>query len=427
MTRDVVDVLFGFRRKLFFHLLIACVAASLPAGFAAFFIETERLEETLVDQAALEARAVADLLTEGQERSSIERKLQSLLEEHTETTRNYFVLAEMYDAAQTAIAEVSLPAYTFVEAHFDRSRHRFPDPGDTWYTKTNIDGVPYLQVMVALTKADGAPVGWFEGIYRLAPETLHAIRIDIAQIVGLVVGAVLLTAAVLYPLMSLLQGHLVAAARNLLRANIDTLKVLGNAIAKRDSDTNAHNYRVTLYAVRIAEAIGLDESAIRSLIKGAFLHDVGKIAIPDAILLKPGKLNEAEFSEMKTHVLHGLDIISASDWLRDAACVVGGHHEKVDGSGYPRGLGGTDIPLAARIFAVADVFDALTSERPYKRPLPVDKAMAILEDGRDRHFDGKVLDAFHSVMPDIHQQILQCGDRDIEALSDQMLGQYFQI
>jgi HD-GYP domain-containing protein (c-di-GMP phosphodiesterase class II) len=173
--------------------------------------------------------------------------------------------------------------------------------------------------------------------------------------------------------------------------------------------------------------MGLKESAIRSLIKGAFLHDVGKIAVPDSILLKPGKLDDAEFTEMKTHVAHGLDIISASAWLVDAAEVVGGHHEKVDGSGYPRGVGGQSVPLAARIFAVADVYDALTSQRPYKAPMPLDKAMAILEAGRDRHFDGRILDTFRDIMPRIHAEIAQGGDHHAESLADAILSQYFRI
>ncbi len=421
MTTQTVDVIIGFRRRLIGRLLVVGLLASVLAGIAAFFIETERLDETLVDQAALEARSLAGLLAGGEISGSAEGRLKQFLQEHAETSRDFFVLAEVYDAARTPVGEASLAEFSFVEHHFDRSRHKFPALGDTWYTKTIIDGVPFLQVMVPLAG------GWFEGIYRLSPETLQAIRTDVMQIIALVVGTVLMTAAVLYPLMASLQGHIVDAARGLLRANIDTLKVLGSAIAKRDSDTNAHNYRVTIYAVRIAEAMGLADGAIRSLIKGSFLHDVGKIAVPDAILLKPGKLDEGEYAEMKTHVLHGLDIIAASTWLTDAAQIVGGHHEKVDGSGYPQGLAGEAVPLAARIFAVADVFDALTSERPYKQPLSIERTMAILEEGRDRHFDGRVLDAFAGIAAPLHSDIARRSDGDVEAVAEALLGRYFRI
>ncbi len=419
----MIETLSGFRRRLVARLALVGALASLLAGLAAFFIQTERLEHTLVDQAALEARnlgAVAPL-TAGPTDT-----LRAFLASHAATNRDFFVLAEAYDQHRSVVGEVDLPEYSFVEKHFDRASHRFPAIGETWYAKALIDGAPFLQVMVPLH--DGATItGWFEGIYRISPETTTAIRTDVLQITGLVIGAVLLTAAILYPLMSSLQGHIVAAAQNLLRANIDTLKVLGNAIAKRDSDTNAHNYRVTVIAVRIAESMGLEKPAIRSLIKGAFLHDVGKIAVPDAILMKPGKLDVAEFTEMKTHVTHGLDIISASQWLVDAAEVVGGHHEKVDGSGYPQGLEGRSIPVAARIFAVADVYDALTSTRPYKAPMPLDKTMAILEAGRDRHFDGRVLDVFRDIVPRIHAEISGGDDHHAEALANDILSRYFNI
>jgi HD-GYP domain-containing protein (c-di-GMP phosphodiesterase class II) len=422
---EVAEVLSGFRRRLVLRLLMVGVLASVLAGAAAYFIETERLDETLVDQAALEARALASILNVNTDQAAPQRKLKGFLEDHATTSRDFFVLAEMYDGSLRSVGEASLPDFAFVESHFERGRQSFPELGSTWYTKAIIEGSAYLQVMVPLAGGDGKAVGWFEGIYRLSPETLDGVRTDIMRILALTVGAVLMTAAVLYPLMSSLQGHIVAAARELLRANIDTLKVLGNAIAKRDSDTNAHNYRVTIYAVRIAEAMGLSESAIRSLIKGSFLHDVGKIAIPDAILLKPGKLDEGEFSEMKTHVVHGLDIIAASGWLKDAADVVGGHHEKVDGTGYPHGIGGNGIPLAARIFAIADVFDALTSERPYKKPMPVDKTMAILEEGR--HFDAGVLDAFRSIMPQVHDEVARRCDGEVEAVAGELLGRYFRV
>jgi HD-GYP domain-containing protein (c-di-GMP phosphodiesterase class II) len=427
MANETVDVLTGFRRRLISRLIAAGLLASMLAGVAAYFIETERLDETLVDQAALEARTLSAALNLNGGETGNDDKLKAFLQEHSSTSRDFFVLAEVYDIKHQSAGEAALPHYDFIDPFFNRTRHPFPELGSSWYTKSVINGSPYLQVMVPLSGADGRLNGWFEGIYRLSPETLEAIQTDIIQIIALVAGAVLLTAGVLYPLMNSLQGHIVATAKDLLRSNIDTLKVLGSAIAKRDSDTHAHNFRVTVYAVRIAQAMGLEDGAIRSLIKGSFLHDVGKIAVPDAILLKPGKLDETEFAEMKTHVVHGLDIIAASNWLKDAADVVGSHHEKVDGSGYPQGLAKDTVPLAARIFAVADVFDALTSERPYKKPMTPDMTMAILEEGRGRHFDGAVLDAFTSLMPHIHDDVARRSDAEVEALTETLLGRYFRV
>jgi HD-GYP domain-containing protein (c-di-GMP phosphodiesterase class II) len=418
-----MQTLSEFRRRLTVRLAVVGTLAALIAGLAAYFIETERLEATLVDRAALQAGNLGPAVPRMAAKEEIDAALAGFLAVQAAANRDFFVIAELYDAGTNPVGEATLPDFGHVEEGFDRGGHRFPPQGATWYRKTVIGGAPYLQVMVPLAGA----TGWFEGIYRLSPETLKGIRDDIAQIVGLVMAAVLLTALALHPLMVSLQGRVMAAARNLLHANIDTLKVLGSAIAKRDSDTNAHNFRVTVYATRIAEALGLDRAAMRSLIKGAFLHDVGKIAIPDAVLLKPGKLDADEFTVMKAHVVHGLDIIGAGTWLCDAAEVVGGHHEKVDGTGYPRGLAGDEVPLAARIFAVADVFDALTSQRPYKKAMDTATALAILEEGRGRHFDGAVLDAFRGILSDAAADLSKLSAAEAEALADTVIARYFTI
>jgi HD-GYP domain-containing protein (c-di-GMP phosphodiesterase class II) len=218
------------------------------------------------------------------------------------------------------------------------------------------------------------------------------------------VSIVLLTAIVLYPIIMRLVKRLEALSIMLLTANLNILKALGSAVAKRDSGTDAHNYRVTIYAVRLAEAIGLDNESIRVLIKGAFLHDVGKIGIKDFILHKPGRLTVEEYDEMKLHVSHGLDIIRSSEWLDDAAAVVGGHHEKYDGSGYDREVAGVDIPIIARIFSIVDVFDALTSARPYKGPMSYEETMNILNKGRGKDFDPELLDAFSSIAGEIYDK-----------------------
>ncbi len=191
----------------------------------------------------------------------------------------------------------------------------------------------------------------------------------------------------------------------LLQANIQMLEVLGSAIAKRDSDTSAHNYRVTLLALELAEDAGLERPALQALVKGSFLHDVGKIGISDTILLKPGRLDAAEFEIMKSHVLHGTDIVGGYGWLHDALDVVRSHHERVNGSGYPDGLVGDAIPVSARIFALADVFDALTSARPYKAALPFDEAIALMARDRGQHFDAGLFDRFERLAPELYRRI----------------------
>jgi len=260
-------------------------------------------------------------------------------------------------------------------------------------------------------------------LYALSSSAITAARNSAFRTAGYVLLIVLSTSLLLYPVILKLINRLANFSERLLGANLETIQVLGNAIAKRDSDTDAHNYRVTLYAIHLAEAAGLDGDSIQGLIKGAFLHDVGKIGIRDHILHKPGKLDDAEFDTMKTHVDKGLEIIQRSSWLEDAIDVVGSHHEKFDGNGYPHQLLGEKIPIGARVFAIADVFDALTSRRPYKEPFPFAETMQILEQGRGTHFDPAMLDLFASLADDLYERY---GGREDEQLHEE-LNRFVQL
>jgi HD-GYP domain-containing protein (c-di-GMP phosphodiesterase class II) len=142
--------------------------------------------------------------------------------------------------------------------------------------------------------------------------------------------------------------------------------------------------------------------------------------------LKPGRLDEIEFMEMKKHVNHGKDIINRSSWLNDAMTVVGSHHEKYEGNGYPEGLMGTDIPVLARIFAIADVFDALTSHRPYKDPLTFDESIGILLKGRGFHFDPEILDVFLKIARPLYDDYANRDDKKPRHELDRIVNQYFK-
>jgi putative two-component system response regulator len=171
---------------------------------------------------------------------------------------------------------------------------------------------------------------------------------------------------------------------------------LSRAAEYRDPETGAHIMRMTHYSALIARRLGWDDEAVESILQAAPMHDIGKLGTPDYILLKPAHLTAGEFEIMKLHTVVGAEILkdSASPMLRMAAEIAVGHHEKFDGSGYPNGLVGEAIPLTARIVAVADVFDALTSTRPYKTGWETGRAVALLKSGRGRHFDPVCVDAF---------------------------------
>ncbi|WP_428825106.1 HD domain-containing phosphohydrolase [Azonexus sp. IMCC34842] len=171
---------------------------------------------------------------------------------------------------------------------------------------------------------------------------------------------------------------------------------MSRAAEFRDPETGAHIQRMAHYSQVIVQGLGLDAATQQLILEAAPMHDVGKIGIPDYILLKPGKLTPEEFEVMKGHARLGFELLkdSGSDILRAGAEVAISHHEKFDGSGYPHGLKGSKIPLFGRIVAVADVFDALSSERPYKKAWPLEKARKFLEDGRGQHFDPLCVEAF---------------------------------
>jgi HD-GYP domain-containing protein (c-di-GMP phosphodiesterase class II) len=397
----------SLHRRLALRLGLGALVVSLLAGAATLYIEAERVDDTILSLATQEAAAFAERSPGSQsveKEATVEALLKDLLSGHQTSHLGHFLMAEVYDPARHEVAQVSQGLPDVVEHQVDTNAHRFPKHNQPWYRKIISDEQVYLQVLIPLATADGQPAGTFEGVYHVSAEEVEAISSRVTGTVILVVLVVILTTLALYPIIITLNREQDKLSKELLKANLDTLAVLGSAIAKRDSDTHAHNFRVTLYALGLAERTGQKPADICELIKGSWLHDVGKIAISDSILLKPGKLDEAEFTIMKTHVQHGLDIVGQYDWLKGAAEVVGGHHEKWDGSGYPHGISGEAIPLNARIFALADVFDALTSRRPYKDALSPETALEIMAKGRGSHFDPTLFDLFTAnVMADYQQ------------------------
>ena len=180
----------------------------------------------------------------------------------------------------------------------------------------------------------------------------------------------------------------------------EVLIILSKAAEYRDPETGAHISRMSHYSKLIAAQLGLDETEQDIILEASPMHDVGKVGTPDHILLKPGKLDQEEFAIMKQHATQGYEILSqgSSRLLQVAADIAISHHEKFNGKGYPNGLKGEDIPLYGRIVAVADVFDALTSARPYKKAWPVDQAIALLKEESGEHFDPKCVEAFLAVL-----------------------------
>ncbi|HEV2862900.1 MAG TPA: HD domain-containing phosphohydrolase [Pyrinomonadaceae bacterium] len=187
------------------------------------------------------------------------------------------------------------------------------------------------------------------------------------------------------------------ALRSLEGSYRQTLKALVAALEARDAETHGHSERVVNFSLRLGRELGLDADALRDLEFGSLLHDIGKIGVPDSVLRKPARLNDGEWERMREHPLHGQRILGGIEFLEGAARVVAQHHERWDGSGYPLGLKGDEIDLNARIFAVADAFDAMVSDRVYRRGRSYEEAAAELERFSGSQFDPAVVAAFHRV------------------------------
>jgi len=381
---------------------IAGMALLIAIGVAAavHFIELQDMHGVAVELASKRAAQFAveagDILAErspDNRAGEVQARLDQFVRGRMPPREGRIVAATLYDIHGQPDARIAQPDYAQrVEATAFLSGQRpLPEMSGADGRAVSIAGVRHYFVQAPLRAADGRPLGHVLALFAPSPAYLDELQADLWKSVATAVAIVLGTTAMLYPVILRLMRRVTELSARLLDANLEMLSVLGSAIAKRDADTDAHNYRVTLYSVRLAEAVGLDIKAMQALIKGAFLHDVGKIGIPDHILLKPGKLDDEEYAQMKQHVAHGLDIVRRASWLADAEAVVGGHHEKFDGGGYDGHAKADAIPIVARIFAIADVFDALTSHRPYKQALSFDESMNIIERDRGTHFDPQLL------------------------------------
>lgn len=412
----------NIRSKIIRKVAVAALVLSLCIGGIIYFKESESIDQQVIELASNET---LQLMSYVNQMEDVQEKYSILSENAGKILSSHFIIVEIYNKDKNKIFEKDQTNDENIEAVVDQLKHGFPLKDKITYEKFTIDKNLYLQVMVPLKDKDSKLFGYLEGVYKVDAQKLaalkHRVLLTVVQTILVVIGTTLF----LIPIIFSLNRDLFSYSKRLLRANMDVLKVLGGTIAKRDSDTNAHNYRVTIYAVKLAEQIHLDKNEIRKLIKGAFVHDVGKIAISDQILLKPGKLTKEEFEIMKTHVQHGEDVIKEAEWLADGRDVVAFHHEKYDGTGYMKGLSGEDIPLNARIFAISDVFDALTSERPYKKPFSYEKAIEMLIEGKGTHFDPNLIKEFLKISQDLYDHIAKREDEKAQEILYELLDEYF--
>ena len=195
------------------------------------------------------------------------------------------------------------------------------------------------------------------------------------------------------------------------KAYLDTIGILRQTVEAKDPYTRGHSDRVSEYSVLIGKKLGLDENTLHILKIGGLFHDIGKIGIPDSILLKESKLNDEEYSQIKNHPMIGVHILGGVKLFEDIIPIVEYHHERFDGRGYPSQLSGTDIPYVARIAAVADTFDAMTSKRSYRNALPIDVVRAEIEKCSGTQFDPDIAKAFLEILDNDYNSILEIQEK----------------
>jgi HD-GYP domain-containing protein (c-di-GMP phosphodiesterase class II) len=288
----------SIHRIVLLRLLMAWATVSLLVGIPTYYIELRQLDDSVVALAASESRHFSPAGLNAEARSADE--LLILEQRANEFVQRSFVVIEVYDRDKKRLLEAVNPQYAHIEEELKRHKHSFPIDAESHYQKFVVGAETVVQVLVPLRTAVGSDAGFFEGVFIVDHATLDELRSHVWRTLGAVLFAVLATTVLLYPVIIALNRDVIRFSQEVLKGNLEMASVLGAAIAKRDSDTGDHNYRVTLYAIRLGEAVGLAANDMRQLILGAFLHDVGKIGISDNILLKPGKLTAEEFSVMRT-------------------------------------------------------------------------------------------------------------------------------
>lgn len=405
------------------RLGIVWLSLSLIVASVVWYVETKHIDETII---ALAAHEAARFVPAGLDLANLtQEQIKPLHQRAMDLVQDHFIVVEVYNTEKKKLFEAVNPNHQTMEKSLAQYKHSFPLDREAHYQKHPVDGNTVVQVLVPLIATHGGLAGYFEGVFIVDPATLAQMTSNLRRTLVFVLLCVLVTSVVLYPVLTSLNQRVIRFSQQVVRGNLDMATALGAAIALRDSDTSDHNFRVTLYAIGLAETYGSRLIDMRSLILGAFLHDVGKIGISDTILLKPGKLTGEEFEIMKTHVKLGVNIVANSDWLQSARDVIECHHEKFNGEGYLHGLSGEDIPLTARIFAIVDVFDALTSRRPYKEPMPFDQAMQIIERGAGNHFDPRLVSLFQGIATDQFAEIGHCGETELSTRLNARVLQYF--
>jgi len=394
--------------------------ATLVVIAAICFLEFNKIETTLLRNAEKEAHIFLPLFTD---------KTAGTSPDFSETlSQTSFLNATLLNPAKEV----------FFEFHRDGMSESSKAPGEadigpvygseaegSW---TFIGREIVLDAVLPVTSGpDETPVGYIEGRYLSDRTDTRAIALQILYSCLFGVGGVVLCALLMYPGLVLLHNRLITNSADLNRANNFLLKNLGSALAKSDVGSLHHNYRVLIFGVRLAEKLKLNRARIQSFIKGVCLHDIGMLDMDRETLMKPGPLDAKERKRMQEHVKRGVALIKPYRWLKDTRDLIRSHHEKYDGSGYPAGLSHDKIALEARIFAIVDAFDAMTSKRPYRQAGQLNSVIEALELESAAHFDPVLLAAFIEIAPQLLEIIEKLDGPALEREVNGVLKKYVKL
>jgi len=404
---------FAILRRMAFAGILACVLVGV--GF--YLIQKNGVNDFVMSLTAPQLDELA--------KPSTNRDDQAVYASILDAIYRRAITVQVFDNEWNLRGETANPRYDALRPTLIDKMRSFPRDTARYQHTIRTDEIMAIQIQMPILDAAKEQVGILSGLFSVPSRIDQQLQQHLRYALLAVLAAVSLTALILYPMILSLNRKVLDASRGIMRGNLEMAETLGTAIAKRDSGTGNHNYRVCYYALRLGEAAKLDATSVRRLIIGAFFHDVGKIGISDTILLKPGKLTAEEFAEIKKHVSLGLEIVSPSEWLRAGSDVIEYHHEKFDGSGYLKQLKGEEIPLVARIFAIVDVFDALASRRPYKGPLSSEEAITTIMEGKGSHFDPRLVDLFAKIAVDLHHEVTSMGEGEVGKILLQKISYYF--
>ena len=393
-----------YRKKLLINLSVIMILIFILTSAVTIFYEFTHLELHVKNKATTTSKLIAN--------QYLSNKM-TMIEEDKKFVENEFFknlnfyLFKLHDAKNEPLISFQSKQYFEIKENIAQHKHFLSIHEDNnikiLLTHDHVNNIYYIDTKMKW-KYQNNKEGSIHSFYDASEDISNIYKEWLTEIIKIGIVCLLILLAI-FPVIILLQKDIIHKNQQLSKTNIEILKILGNAIAQRDSDTNTHNYRVTLYSIYLAEELKMSTFEIKNIIQGAFLHDIGKIGISDNILLKNGKLSEKEFAEMKKHVIKGTDIIKDCKLLEPAKDIILYHHEKYDGTGYFKGLKNNEIPISARIFAISDVFDALTSQRPYKKAFEFEKAKYIMIKESEKHFDPKLLELFFQVIPKFYKKI----------------------